>query len=260
MKQKFFALSVIATILLASCSINFRGKGKPVDHQEWDTIVKKYVDKEGLVDYKGLIAKDKDKLNAYCDKLSKNAPGKKWSEDEKLAYWLNAYNAFTVKLIVDNYPVKSIKDLGANNPIIFINTAWDKKFFEVNGKTMTLNRIEHKIIRQNFSEPRIHFALVCASMSCPKLRQEAYTAAKLDEQLTDQAKSFLADKNRNVVTATDPKVSSLFDWYGMDMKKWTKFTVVEYINQYAPVKINDGVKLQYLDYDWSLNEQGKTFK
>ncbi len=260
MYKVLFSIGIVISIaLLSGCAMHVRGDGQPIDHKEWTALVSKHVDAQGLVDYKGFTA-DKDKLQVYLDKLSNNAPAKSWTKEDKIAYWLNAYNAFTVKLIVDNYPVNSIKDLAPKKAIIFINTVWDKKFFKINGRRMSLNNIEHRIIRKNFTEPRIHFALNCASMSCPKLRKEAYEGKNLDAQLTDQAKDFLADKNRNQVDANNPKVSAIFDFYGMDMTKWTGMTLIDYINQYAPVKINANAKLQYLNYDWSLNEQGKKFQ
>ena len=120
---------------------------------------------------------------------------------------------------------------------------------------MSLNNIEHRILRKNFEEPRIHFALNCASMSCPKLRREAYDGSKLDAQLADQAKEFLGDKKRNEISASNPKVSSIFKFYGSDITKWSGKSLIDYINIYAPVKINAGAKLQYLDYDWSINEK-----
>ena len=156
---------------------------------------------------------------------------------------------------MDHYPVKSIKDIGPKHQIIFINTPWDKKFFKIGGKKMTLNDIEHRILRQEFNEPRIHFALNCASMSCPKLRREAYEGNQLNEQLTDQAKDFLRDKKRNEVDATHPKLSAIFDFYGKDMRKWSGKTLVGFINQYSPVQIKDDADIEFLDYDWSLNEQ-----
>lgn len=243
------------TMLLAGCSsIHFNGDGAPPSHDEWTALVKKHVNADGLVDYKGFID-DKVKLQSYLDLLSSNPPGKSWMNNDKIAYWLNAYNAFTVKLIIDNYPLKSIKDLGPKDQIIFVNTPWDIKFFKIDGKTMTLNRIEHRILRKEFTEPRIHFALNCASMSCPKLRREAYVGNKLDEQLTDQAKEFLRDESRNKISASSPKVSSIFKFYGSDMTKWSGKTLIGYINQYSPVQIDADAELQYLDYDWSLNKQ-----
>ena len=162
MKNILCCLIIIS--FFSACEIHFHGKGKVPLHNAWTVLVKKYVNEEGLVDYKGFI-KDKESLQSYLDMLTANPPGKDWSKEDQIAYWLNAYNAFTIKLIIDHYPVKSIKDLGATHQIIFINTPWDKKFFKIGHKTMTLNRIEHRILRQAFREPRIHFALNCASMT-----------------------------------------------------------------------------------------------
>ncbi|MEO7210957.1 MAG: DUF547 domain-containing protein [Chitinophagaceae bacterium] len=253
--MKKTVIAAFITMILGSCtSIHFHGNGTPPSHDAWTGLVKKYVNADGLVDYKGFIS-DSGKLNSYLELLSSNPPGKEWSDNDKIAYWLNAYNAFTVKLIIEHYPLKSIKDLGPKDQVIFINTPWDIKFFEIGGKTMTLNRIEHRILRKDFTEPRIHFALNCASMSCPKLRREAYVGSKLDEQLTDQAKDFLRDESRNKISASSPKVSSIFKFYGSDMTKWSGKSLIGYINQYSPVQINADAELQYLDYDWSLNKQ-----
>lgn len=244
----------ILIFLLNGCAIHIHGNGEPLSYAKWTGLLKKHVNEEGLVDYKGFI-KDKDELQSFLDKLAANPPAKDWSEHDKIAYWLNAYNAFTIKLIVDHYPVKSIKDLGPKHQIIFINTPWDKKFFKIGGKTMTLNRIEHRILRSEFREPRIHFALNCASLSCPKLRREAYTGRDLDEQLTDQAKSFMRDPKRNEPDASKPRLSAIFDFYGKDMRKWSGKTLVEYINQYSPVRIKADAEIEYLEYNWNLNEQ-----
>lgn len=248
----FFSLTAV---LFTSCiPIKFRGKGQPIKHDAWTQLVKKHVNSKGLVDYKGFI-KDKSELQSYLDYVTANPPGKDWSKEDQIAYWLNAYNAFTIKLIVDHYPLKSIKDLGPKKQIIFINTPWDRKFFKIGNKTMTLNRIEHRILRSIFTEPRIHFALNCASVSCPKLRREAYEGSKLDEQLTDQAKEFMRDPEKNQPDATKPELSSIFSFYGKDMRKWSGKTLIEYINQYSPVKMKADAEIEYLDYNWGLNEQ-----
>ena len=252
--MKQLIASVLCVLLFNACAIHFHGKGKVPSHAAWTALVKKYVNEEGLVNYKGFI-NDKAALQSYLDMLTANPPSEAWSKEDQIAYWLNAYNAFTVKLIIDHYPVKSIKDLGAKHQIIFINTPWDKKFFKIGHKTMTLNRIEHRILRQEYREPRIHFALNCASMSCPKLRREAYEGGRLNEQLTDQAKEFLRDKKRNELSATKPKLSAIFDFYGKDMRKWSGKSVIGFINLYAPIKINEDADVDYLDYDWSINEQ-----
>lgn len=237
---------------ITSCAIHINGT-KPVQKSEaWTNLLQKHVGKDGLVDYPGFIA-DKEKLQSYLDILSENPPAENWTDNDKIAYWLNAYNAFTIKLIVDHYPLKSIKDLGGKHQIIFINTPWDIKFFRIGGKKMSLNRIEHRILRREFTEPRIHFALNCASLSCPKLRREAYDGSRLDAQLTDQAKEFLSDPSRNQLDAKNPKLSSIFSFYGKDMTKWSGKSLIGFINQYAPIKINENAELDYLDYNWNLN-------
>jgi hypothetical protein len=251
--KKFNIVLLAAIILLQSCGLHINGKRETVNHQPFTTLLQKHVTKDGLVNYKGFIA-DSVALQSYLNDLSKGAPAKNWTNDEKLAYWINAYNAFTIKLIVNNYPVRSIKDLGPNNQIIFVNTPWDKKFFTIGKKQMTLNNIEHRIIRNQFKDPRIHFALNCASMSCPQLRNEAYEGQKLNDQLNDQAKVFLYDSFRNKLNANNPKLSSIFKWYGMDFRKWTNGTVTQFLNKYLETKIADNANIDYLDYDWNLNE------
>lgn len=253
--MKRILISLVIILMLGSCTaVKFRGKGEVIKHDAWTDLVKKHVGEDGLVNYKGFIA-DKEKLQAYLDMLSANPPGSKWSDNDKIAYWLNAYNAFTIKLIADNYPVKSIKDLGPKNQVIFVNTPWDKNFFEIGGRSMNLNKIEHRILRKNFTEVRIHFALNCASMSCPKLRREAYTGDKLDAQLTDQARNFLDDKSRNEISAKNPKLSAIFDFYGNDVTKWSGKSLIEYINIYSSTKIDAGAPISYLDYDWGINDK-----
>lgn len=250
--HRFFFFLVTLTIY--SCKTVPKGtSSKPPLNNSYSQLLQKHVDDSGWVDYKGFI-KDKTKLEEYLQTLSNNPPGDQWSENEHIAYWINAYNAFTLKLIIDHYPVESIKDIGFPIQIPFINTPWQKRFFSIGGDKMDLDEIEHHVLRKKFNEPRIHFALVCASRSCAKLRREAYTGSKLNEQLDDQAKTFLANKNKNKITAENAAVSKYFKWFKKDFTKNNK-TIKEYINQYAPVKIRDGAEITYLDYDWSLNEQ-----
>ncbi len=251
--MKFSAFLLSAAILFSSCFSGVpKGKNKSFTHEEWTSLLQKHVNKTGFVDYKGFI-KDSVKLNAYLAKLSENAPANSWSRDEKFAYWINAYNAFTVKLITGNYPVKTIKELGAANPIIFINTAWDKKFFSIGNKNMTLNTIEFKIIKKQFKDPRSHFAINCASISCPRLLDVAYEAKILNAQLDQQGKAFLTDTEKNKLSADNPKLSSIFKWYSGDFEKGQ--TKIEFLNKYASTKINANANLDYLDYNWNLNEQ-----
>lgn len=247
----FIAL-ILGAFLFSACAVNkVKSNSKPITHELWDTLVQTHVSPEGKVDYKGFI-QDSLKLNAYLKLLSANHPNdKNWSADERLAYWINAYNAFTVKLIVNNYPIESIKDIKSGIP--FISDVWEINFFEIEGHSYNLNDIEHRIIRKRFKEPRIHSACNCASFSCPRLRNEAFTAKRLDEQLDDQMRGFINNKTKNQLDPNNPKMSKLFKWYSGDFKKTGK-SVREYINQYAEVKIKKGADIDYLEYIWTLNE------
>lgn len=217
-------------------------------HKAFTRLLKKHVSSEGLVNYKGFLA-DSIALTAYLETLRTNPPDKSWTSDEQIAFWINAYNAFTIKLILKYYPIKSIKDIGSSIQIPFVNTPWDIKFIRIGKDRLDLNNIEHGILRKRFKDPRIHMALVCASKSCPVLLDEAYEPSRLDTQLTQQSKAFLADQSRNQVSSTNPKVSMIFKWYAMDFDD-----VREFINRYSATKINPKSEIEYLDYDWSLNE------
>ncbi len=238
-------------LLLTSFSITAGLFAQKVpSHQQWDKLLKKYVNTAGMVNYKG-FQNDKSELDAYLKTLSDNAPQKSWSENDQKAFWINAYNAFTVSLILQHYPVKSIKDIGGK--IYKINTAWDIKFITIGGEKYDLNNIEHKMLRRKFEDPRIHFAIVCASMSCAKLRREAYTGSKLEAQLDEQAKDFLNDNSKNRISTDKAEISKYFTWYGGDFTK--NGSLVDFINKYSQTKINTNTKISYLDYNWSLNEQ-----
>lgn len=230
----------------------------PISHQQWDDLLKAHVNDEGRVDYKG-IAKDEAKLDEYLALLS-NTPIVKdeWNEDQQMAYWINAYNAYTVKLILNHYPVKSIKDIGPETQVVFINTPWDIKFFEIGDKKYDLNKIEQGTLRKRFKDdPRFHFALVCAAKSCPNLRNEAYVPEILSKQLDDQGRHFMNNPAKNKITdANHAKLSPYFDWYKKDFKRGDD-SVVEWVNKYSDVKLNKGADITFMDYDWSLNEQEK---
>jgi len=212
-----------------------------MNHAKWNTLLQKNVSKDGNVNYKG-FQKDSKELQGYLNELSSNVPNKTWSKNATLAYWINAYNAYTVKLILNNYPTKSIKD---------INDPWGKKFFTLGNEKYSLEEIEHEILRK-MDEPRIHFAINCASFSCPNLLNEAYTAAKLDQQLATAAKSFINDKTKNTITTDKIEISKIFDWFAGDFKK--KGSVIDFLNQYSTIKISSKAKVNYKEYNWSLNE------
>ncbi|MGB5821404.1 MAG: DUF547 domain-containing protein [Saonia sp.] len=211
------------------------------DHGAFDKLLKTYVNANGDVDYNGFKA-NKAELKAYLDALSVNMPTNEWDRADVLTYWINAYNAFTIQLIIDNYPIKSIKD---------IKDPWGTRFFKLGTKWYNLGEIEHKILRK-MGEPRIHFAINCASYSCPRLLNEAYTTAKLEGQLQEMTIDFISDTKRNVISNDRIQLSNIFKWYKKDFT--TKGSLIDYINAYAKTPISNTAKVTYLKYDWSLNE------
>ena len=245
----FFPLLIFSC--LGSSNLDAIGTLAP-SHQIWDELVRQHVSESGNVDYKGFI-KDGAKLQQYLHLLSQSPPDKStWSEQEQLAYWINAYNAFTVKLIIDNYPVKSITDLHPTLYIPGINTVWHKEFFKIGGKEASLDEIEHQILRKQFNEPRIHFAINCASVSCPPLRNEAFTATKLDKQLEEQARQYINNPEHNKISPDKIRVSQIFNWFQGDFTK--NGTLVAYLNKYSNTRISPDAAIDYMKYDWSLNE------
>lgn len=214
-----------------------------VDHRAWDALLKKHVNADGMVDYKG-FNKDRGVLNKYLTQLSSYTPNSDWSVQELLAYYINLYNAYTVDLILNNYPVESIKD---------IDGAWTRSIVPVGNKKLALGGIENGVLRK-MNEPRIHFAINCASMSCPKLLDEAYTAGKINEQLDRATKEFI-NSDKNEIGKNSVKLSSIFDWYKKDFITAETPTIVDYVNQFSNTKINAGASVSYKNYDWSLNEQ-----
>ncbi len=231
MKSLLFFVSILFSLSLFS-----------LDHSTWNTLLSKNVSSSGKVNYKAFKA-NQSELDKYLSHLSSNAPTSSWSSNEKLAYWINAYNAFTVKLIIDNYPLKSITDL---------DKPWDKKFINIGGKEYSLNDIEHNILRKEFNDPRIHFGIVCASYSCPQLLNKAYTANSVNALLDIQAKRFINDKTRNVISPTKVQLSEIFNWFKDDFTK--QGSIIDYINKYSVISVNADADISYLKYSWALNE------
>lgn len=239
----------IFPVLLTFITTFVFAQGKAPSHDIFDKLLKENVLEDGRVNYKGFI-KDSVMLNKYLALLSKNPPDRTWSTNEQKAFWINVYNAFTIKLIIDNYPVKSIKDLGGS--LYKVNTAWDIQFIKIADETYDLNNVEHAKLRRAFNDPRIHFVLVCAAKSCPKLLNESYVAAKLDAQMDKAAKDFLKNKEKNKITPGKIEISSLFKWYKGDFTN--NGSLIDFLNKYATVKIDANASISYLDYDWSLND------
>lgn len=214
------------------------------DHAAWDALLKKNVSASGKVNYKG-IKTSLPVLEEYLKHLKENTPKSTWSKNEKMAYWINLYNASTVYLIATNYPTSSITKLNGGKP-------WDKKFVKSGDKVYTLNQIENEIVRPRFKDPRIHAALNCAAVSCPSLLNEALVSISLNNQLNKQCRVWVNDASKNKLEDAKIKVSQIFDWYAADFKAGGG--VVAFINKYATTKVSTKAKVSYLEYDWALNE------
>lgn len=211
-------------------------------HEIWDNLTKKYVSANGKVNYQGFKT-DIFLLQEYLKTLEANVPSANWARNEKLAYWFNLYNAATVYLVASNYPVNSIKDINDGKP-------WDKKFISSGAKTLSLNEVENTIVRPNYNEPRLHVAFNCAAVSCPNLLNEAFIANKLDRQLNKLAKQWISDISKNDLTNPNQiKISQIFNWYTVDFKDG----VIPFLNKYHTNPILQTAKIEYLEYDWSLN-------
>ena len=214
-----------------------------VDHSEWDILLKKYVDTEGIVDYKGFL-KDREALNSYLRMLSENEPTNDWSVQELLAYYINTYNAYTINLILNNYPVKSIKD---------ISGPWTKGIVPIGDKNLSLGGLENGVLRK-MNEARIHFAINCASISCPNLLNEAFKAETIDEQLDRVTRGFI-NSDKNEFSSKTLKLSSIFDWYKKDFTVNGEVDVVGFINQYSESQLDSNIPIGYKEYNWNLNEK-----
>jgi len=214
-----------------------------MDYSKWDTFLKKYVT-AGKVKYAD-IKKDTKTLEDILKLFSQNIPNKTWNKNQKLAYWMNAYNAYTIQLVVNNYPTKSITKIEKGKP-------WDKKFIP-NGKSkISLNYIEHEILRK-MNEPRIHFGIICASISCPNIPNKAFTPENVNKLMDNLAKRFINDPSKNKITAKKIQISEIFNWFGSDFKT-KNTTLIDFLNKYSSTQIIAKAKVTFLPYNWGLNE------
>ena len=241
------------------------------DHRAWNELLARHVvvidgGKASQVAYAG-FARDRAALKAYLESLSA-VTGQEysgWSREQKLAFLINAYNAFTVELILTKYPdLKSIKDLGS-----FVQSPWKKKFFRLLGDARHLDWIEHEQLRPLYNDPRVHAAVNCASIGCPALRNEAFTATRLDTQLDDGMIRFLGDRTRNRVNGGQLEVNAIFKWFKEDFEKGHQgFAKVEDVFAKYAVQLSDkadeqarlrdkALPVTHPDYDWSLNGVGR---
>lgn len=210
------------------------------DHSMWDNLLKENVSSSGIVNYSNL-KNFRLKLNAYIRHLEEFIFQTGWSRNEKLAYWINLYNAATVRLIVENYPVNSITDINRGEP-------WDRKVVTIGNNIYTLNQIENDIIRPKYNEPRIHFAINCGAKSCPKLMNSAFIPDKLNSQLTEQTKAFI-NGYKNNIEVNKIAISKIFKWYADDFGA----SIIDYLNKYSTIKIEVGTTIEYKEYNWDLN-------
>ena len=217
------------------------------DHSAFDALIKAHVDGDGWVDYAG-FQRDQAKLDAYIETI-KTAEIDELGRDDRLAFLINSYNAFTIKLITEHYPIDSIKDIPEGD-------RWDGVRWNLAGTVVSLNQIEHEYVRPNFKEPRIHFSLVCGAIGCPPLRNEAFDGETLEEQLASQstyvhnhATWFQYDEARNVVSLT-----KLYKWYGDDFVQ-VSGSIFDFIREHSDKLAGvENPQIAWLDYDWNLND------
>jgi len=236
------------------------------DHAKWTEVLASNVDGDRF-DYRA-VRKDPAKLAAYVAELEAVTAEQlaEWSEKQRFAFWINAYNAYTIQLVTEKYPVKSIKDIGG-----LLSSVWDRHFIPLNAlhpegksKKLSLNDIEHEILRPRFKDARVHAAINCASQGCPPLPSAAFTAKKLDEQLDAQVRAWLADGKRNNFDEAKKTLhlSKIFDWFKDDFVRDEK-SVRAFVERYAPEEVRawlskaDKVTIKHLDYSWKLNDVAK---
>jgi len=247
-------------------------------YQDYSAVLSAHVDDEGLVNYTAL-SNDRGRLDAFAAAVGELnvTTYESWNESAKIAFWINSYNALTLQLIAAHYPIGSSRHTSPEYPknsVRQIPGAWEKIMFEVMGKPITLDSIEHDVLRGQFDEPRIHMALVCAAVSCPPLRDEPYESAGLDDQLDDQTKKFLeTDENFRIDrVAGVVRLSMIFDWFGGDFvgldgsggRQWkhgeSAKAVIDFISGYVDEADREFLqsgdyRIEYTEYDWTLNEQ-----
>ena len=217
-----------------------RGLQTP-DYAQWTELLQKHVSEEGNVNYEG-FKKDWPSLKDFMNTLSTHTPDEHWSNPQVLSYWINAYNALTIDLILRHYPLESIKD---------IRSPWKQALWTLGNKTFDLNSIEHEILRK-MKEPRIHFAIVCASYSCPKLKNSAYTPHQLNDQLQQAAMDFINDPKRNELSENRVEISKIFQWFRNDFEE--DQPLVDFLNRYAEIEISRTARIRYQNYNWDLND------
>ncbi len=214
-------------------------------HTSYNTLLNKYVNKHGKVDYKS-FKNEITKLQNYLNSLQM-VNVKTLPQNEQLAFWINVYNANTIYQVLRNYPCTSIKQIDDGK-------VWDKPLpYTFDGEKISLNEIEHQKLIQQFNDPRIHFAINCAAVSCPKLSNIAFTGQNVQQLLNSQAILFINNPAHNYISDKKIMLSQIFNWYKADFVK-TDGSVPAFVNKYAKAKINESANLMYMNYNWGLNE------
>lgn len=216
------------------------------DHMLWDALLQKHVATDGSVSYKGFMD-DIEEFDEYLVELRTKAPMADWSKTEKKAFYINAYNAYTIKFIITKYPVKSPKDVKFSG-----KDMWHFRMVQIGPQKYDLNQVENNILRR-MGDPRIHFAINCGAKSCPKLLNEAYLPEKLNAQLTKVTKAFVRNTTHNTIKPKKVQISQIFEWYEDDFKENGE-TVIKFLNKYGTVTVESGAKVEYKEYNWALNE------
>jgi hypothetical protein len=249
-KKISFALLLSLYIIIGVTGLQaFASNGRAVDNSLYGELLEKYV-KDGKVNYAGFKAEE-DKLDRYL-KILENVNPESLSRNEQFVFYTNAYNAWTIKLILSGYPgVKSIKDLGS-----LFKSPWKKKIVRIDGKVTTLDHVEHEILRPRYKDPRVHFAINCAAKSCPPLRPEPFSANILDQQLDDSTRTFINNPKSYRLEGNELFVSRIFKWFSEDFNNDTLNFFIQYATGDLRKELeakSDEINVQYLEYDWSLN-------
>ena len=213
-----------------------------VDHRELDSLLKTHVSSSGKVNYTN-FKRDESKLESYLNHLDSNPPADNWSKQKRIAYWINIYNATTIKLILENHPVNQILDLHNGS-------AWKVNLVRVGGNKLTLDHVEKEILIRQLQEPRVHFAVNCAAVSCPPLANQAWTEQNLENMLEERTRSFINDANQNNISSNSIRISRIFEWYKDDFGS----SLTTFLNRYSRTTINSNATISYLPYNWDLND------
>ncbi len=252
MYQRYFWLAFILILSLVVGTLGSASAGwaSTVDHDIWADLLGKYIKPDG-VDYTG-FKKEEERLDQYL-KVLENTDPEKLPRNEQYAYYINVYNAWTIKLILSGYPgVKSIKDFGS-----ILQSPWQKKWVRVNGDVITLDNVEHDILRPRYMDPRVHFAINCSAASCPPLRPEPYLADTLDRQLDDSTRSFINNASSYRLEGNTLYVSRIFKWFSEDFNEDPLGFYLQYAEGDLKEKLTsqkDKIQVKYLHYDWALND------